>query len=100
GDTVGLAIDKAMAAFDLSAPAKFVDGGRLLQEPVDRQLTAVEKQRDELQAALKKYEEAFDDLFDSCCSNGVFNAWGGTVDCTNLNEAHRLAGIALRGNKC
>lgn len=52
GETLGQAIDKAMSAFDLSAPAKFVDGGRLLQEPVDRQLTAVEKQRDELLAAL------------------------------------------------
>lgn len=57
--------------------------------------TALTVHMNQLSDALRKYEQAFDDLFGSCCSNGVFNAWGGTVDCTNLNEAHYMAGKAL-----
>lgn len=52
-------------------------------------------QRDELLAALEKYNQAFDALFSRCLSNGVFNAWGGSVDCTTLNEAHKLASTAI-----
>lgn len=47
-------------------------------------------------AALVKYEEAFDLLFGQCCSNGIFDAWGKRVDCTTLNEAHELAGKAIK----
>lgn len=57
--------------------------------------TALTVHMNQLSDALRKYEEAFDDLFGSCFSNGVFNAWGGTVNCTNLNEAHYMAGKAL-----
>ena len=53
------------------------------------------RQRDELLAATKKYEEAFDLIFSQCCSNGIFDAWGGMVNCTTLNEAHCMAGNAL-----
>lgn len=49
-----------------------------------------------MRSALVKYEEAFDGLFISCCSNGVFNAWGKPVNCTALNEAHDMARKALR----
>lgn len=49
-----------------------------------------------MRSALVKYEEAFDDLFTSCCSNGVFNAWGERVGCTALNDAHHIAKKALR----
>lgn len=45
----------------------------------------------ELLAALQMYEVAFDDLFSHCASNGIFNAWGNTVECTNLNNAHLMA---------
>lgn len=48
-----------------------------------------------LVAALGKYEDAFEGLFAQCLSNGIFDAWGNRVDCTILNEAHRLADIAL-----
>ncbi|WNL63657.1 hypothetical protein ST4_099 [Aeromonas phage ST4] len=47
-------------------------------------------------AALQKYEEAFDLLFGQCCSNGIFDAWGKRVNCTTLNEAHELAGKAIK----
>lgn len=63
---------------------------------VGDQLIVLDAERDQLRAALLKYEEAFDTLFGSCCSNGVFNAWGKAVDCTALNEAHNMAGKALR----
>lgn len=52
-------------------------------------------QRGQLVSALQKYEEAFDDLFGHCCSNGIFNAWGAIVDCSLINEAHSLAGSVL-----
>lgn len=50
-------------------------------------------------AALQKYEEAFDLLFGQCCSNGIFDAWGKPVNCTTLNEAHELAGKAIKSTK-
>lgn len=50
-------------------------------------------------AALQKYEEAFDLLFGQCCSNGIFDAWGKPVNCTTLNEAHELAGKAIKYTK-
>lgn len=46
--------------------------------------------------ALIKYEQAFDELFASCLSNGIFNRWGKQVDCTTLNEAHSLAQAVLK----
>lgn len=56
-------------------------------------------QNDMLLAALQKYEEAFDLLFGQCCSNGIFDAWGKPVNCTTLNEAHELAGKAIKSTK-
>lgn len=53
-------------------------------------------QSDMLLSALQKYEEAFDLLFGQCCSNGIFDAWGKRVNCTTLNEAHYMAGKAIR----
>ena len=49
----------------------------------------------ELEASILKYEEAFKQLFARCGSSGIFTAWGGRIDCSILNEAHRLAGKAL-----
>lgn len=65
GETLGQAIDKAMSAFDLSSPAKFVDGDRLTQDPVDRQLVAVEKQRDKLLVALNQMMSLAEHLCDA-----------------------------------
>ena len=45
--------------------------------------------------ALRLYEEAFDEMFSHCLSNGVFNWWGAALDCTKLNEAHLAATRAL-----
>ncbi|MNH36465.1 hypothetical protein D3C79_972560 [compost metagenome] len=53
-------------------------------------------QCDKLLAALQKYEEAFHLMFGQCCSNGIFDAWGKRVNCTTLNEAHELAGKAIK----
>lgn len=56
-------------------------------------------QCDKLLAALQKYEEAFHLMFGQCCSNGIFDAWGKKVNCTTLNEAHYLAGKAIKSTK-
>lgn len=42
----------------------------------------------ELVEALKMYEAAHDLLFSHCLSNGIFNRWGNSMDCTLINEAH------------
>ena len=62
------------------------------------EIAELKRQRDELLAALNKYEEAFDGLFDRCGSNGVFNHWGSRIDCTKLNEAHELSSNATKGS--
>lgn len=51
-------------------------------------------ERDEILAALEKYEAAHSDLFGQCCSNPVTNAWGEKVNMTLLNEAH-VAGSSV-----
>lgn len=60
-----------------------------------QRIESAEIQRDELLAALKLYEQAFDAMFAQCCSNGIKDAWGKPVDCTLLNEAHCAAGSAI-----
>lgn len=60
---------------------------------------ALKTSHDQALAALQKYEEAFDLLFGQCCSNGIFDAWGKPVNCTTLNEAHELAGKAIKSTK-
>jgi len=61
------------------------------------EIAELKRQRDELLVALNKYEEAFDGLFGRCGSNGVFNHWGGRIDCSTLNEAHELSSNATKG---
>ena len=39
----------------------------------------------ELLSLLEECRAVFDNLFGHCCSNGVFNAWGKSFDCTKLN---------------
>lgn len=40
--------------------------------------------------------KAFDDMFDHCLSNGVFNAWGKAMDCTSINAAKKaLTNLSL-----
>lgn len=57
------------------------------------------QQRDQLLAALEKYEAAFDSLFVQCCSNPIWNAWGGQIDLSLLNDAHHDARVALAAVK-
>jgi hypothetical protein len=77
--------------------ALFLDGNgvrkTLVRIEADR--LNLEAQRDELLAALKLYEQAFDGMFAQCCSNGMTDAWGRPVDCTLLNEAHCAAESAI-----
>lgn len=56
-------------------------------------------QRDQLLAALEKYEAAFNSLFVQCCSNPIRNAWGEEVNLSLLNEAHHAAGTAIAAVK-
>lgn len=46
--------------------------------------------------ALRLYQKAFEHLFASCLSNGIYNAWQQPVDCTDLNLAHSAASKVLR----
>lgn len=41
-------------------------------------------------------QAAFDEMFDHCVSNGVFNAWQKPMDCTKLNAAIHLTGRVMR----
>lgn len=60
------------------------------------QKRATDAQHNELLAALKKYEQAFDEIFAQCCSNPVYDAWGKPVaGLSTLSEAHYLAGKAI-----
>lgn len=45
--------------------------------------------------ALEAINAAHAAMFAQCCSNPITNAWGKKVDVSALNEAHRLAEIAL-----
>lgn len=45
--------------------------------------------------ALEAINAAHTAMFAQCCSNPITNAWGKEVDVSALNEAHRLAEIAL-----
>lgn len=53
GETILQAISNARVGFDLDAKPVWVGGDRLWQEPIDRKFSALEKQRDELLAALE-----------------------------------------------
>jgi hypothetical protein len=52
-------------------------------------------QRFELMAALRKYEDAWEDMFAQCCSNPITNAWGKQVNLALMNEAHEAARSAI-----
>ncbi|MDX7711808.1 MULTISPECIES: hypothetical protein [Aeromonas] len=39
----------------------------------------------------RKVAAARDSMFSQCCSNPIYNAWGGKVDMTLFNEASELA---------
>lgn len=45
---------------------------------------------------IRLYETAFDEMFGHCLSNGVYNQWGKSFDCTTLNLAHEKASSFLR----
>lgn len=62
------------------------------------EVVMLREQRDALLSAVNMYEAAFEGLFSVCLSNGVYNQWGRAVDCTSLNEAHRLGELAIK--KC
>lgn len=47
--------------------------------------------------ALEAIKAAHASLFAQCCSNPIINAWGREVDVSLINEASRLAEIALVG---
>ena len=49
----------------------------------------------DMHKALEAYGRAFDELFSNCLSNGLFNAWGGPVNCTALNVAKQLGDAAI-----
>jgi len=51
--------------------------------------------RDELLAALNKYEEAREAMFAQCLSNPVYDSWSNQVDMTLMNEAHLLSSKAI-----
>lgn len=59
------------------------------------EIDALTKQRDQLMAALEKYQAAYVNLLVQCCSNPITNAWGQQVDMTMLNEARAAAGLPL-----
>ena len=73
-------------------------GLRLYANGEQSELVMLREQRDALLAAVNMYETAFEGLFSVCLSNGVYNQWGRAVDCTSLNEAHRLGELAIK--KC
>ena len=87
-DPSGVDIDRMLAC--VNACAGMADPAAEIAE--------LKRQRDELLAALNKYEEAFDGLFGHCGSNGVFNHCGRRIDCTTLNEAHELSINATKGS--
>lgn len=49
----------------------------------------------ELEEALRKYEDVREDMFTFFLSNGIFNQWGKRYDCSALNNAHLQASAAL-----
>lgn len=62
----------------------------------EHQIEHISAQRDELLAALEKYEQAFGEMFAQCCSNPVYDAWGKPVEgLSTLSEAHFIAGKAI-----
>ena len=73
-------------------------GLRLYANGEQSELVMLREQRDALLAAVSMYETAFEGLFSVCLSNGVYNQWGRAVDCSSLNEAHRLSEMAIK--KC
>lgn len=82
-----------------SSPSDIEDNGlRLYALGEQTELVMLREQRDALLSAVNMYEAAFEGLFSVCLSNGVYNQWGRAVDCTSLNEAHRLGELAIK--KC
>ena len=53
----------------------------------------------QIEKALRLYEEAREDLFTQCLSNPIQNAWGKQVNLAKLNQAHEAAIAALRGTE-
>jgi len=59
-----------------------------------------EKRIAELLEAVTASKAAFDILFRTCLSNGVFNRWGAEVDCTDINKATQLVGCIIKDDAC
>ncbi|SXZ03432.1 BAR domain-containing protein [Klebsiella pneumoniae] len=64
------------------------------------EVEGLKAQRDQLLAALEKYEQAFEEMFAQCCSNPVYDARGKPVQgLSTLSEAHFIAGKAITNIK-
>ena len=87
-----------MPSFFLTVDEIAETGLRLYANGEQSELVMLREQRDALLSAVNMYEAAFEGLFSVCLSNGVYNQWGRAVDCTSLNEAHRLGELAIK--KC
>lgn len=61
-----------------------------------RDYEKIEDQRDQLRETLALWQQAFDDLFAQCGSNGAKNAWGKPIRHTLLNEANELTRRVLK----
>lgn len=94
----GLTAKEWMPSFFLTVDEIAETGLRLYANGEQSELVMLREQRDALLAAVNMYETAFEGLFSVCLSNGVYNHWGRAVDCTSLNEAHRLGELAIK--KC
>lgn len=94
GETVSEAIAKAMANFDLEAAPKWVSGDRQVQEPVDRQLAAVEAQRDQLLAALQGLIEINSPLAGGPSHGELVEEWESEKRAGNLAAEYHLAALA------
>ena len=94
----GLTAKEWMPSFFLTVDEIAETGLRLYANGEQSELVMLREQRDALLAAVSMYETAFEGLFSVCLSNGVYNQWGRAVDCSSLNEAHRLSEMAIK--KC
>ena len=94
----GIRIKEWAPSFFLTVDEIAETGLRLYANGEQSELVMLREQRDALLAAVNMYETAFEGLFSVCLRNGVYNHWGRAVDCTSLNEAHRLGELAIK--KC
>lgn len=92
----GIRIKEWAPSFFLTVDEIAETGLRLYANGEQSELAMLREQRDALLAAVEKYEIAFDGMFAHCCSNGVYNHWGRPLDCSALNEAHRLGEKAIK----